>query len=137
MKHDNCLDKAIKELEDNSDDTCFNEETNNIPEVERLACDATFVDTLAGIAEKAVGRTGLCDPLYYNAPVADGLIIADALGHEAVLMAAPFCATTIPWCLSIGLDLTGGQHPVPECLDALPFCDAFNTTLTEILKKLP
>ena len=124
MIHDTCLDNAIKKFEDNSDDTCFDGEDNDIPFVERLTCDATFVATLAGIATTATKPTGLCDEAYYTMPAGDSLVpVALVLGHEAVLMAAPFCTTTIEGCTST----------IPACQVATPFCDAFKGKLAEIL----
>ena len=119
MIHDTCLDQAIKRFEDNSDGACFDGEDNDIPFEERLTCDATFVATLAGIAV-TTDPTDLCDELYYGTPV------ATALGHEAVLMAAPFCTTTITEC----------TPDVPACAVAGPFCQTFKDTLTQILSPI-
>ena len=135
MAHDNCLDTAIKEFEE-EEEKCFDGVENNIPEVDRLSCDAHFVATLAGIATTAIvsgsGPTFLCDKDYYEIDV-NGNLVADLLGHESVLMAAPFCTTTITWCQSIGLDLVGGNHPVPDCLVAGPFCTELSGKLALLL----
>ncbi len=120
MNHDACLDDAIKNFE--AGGTCFDEDSD-IDE-DRLKCDASFVAALGEIfyddsddsddSDDLPGTAaypGLCDENYYTSN--DIGQVALLLGHEAVLIAAPFCGAIAEKCPGSG---------IAACEDALPFC---------------
>mmetsp|Transcript_8117 Transcript_8117/g.17629 ORF Transcript_8117/g.17629 Transcript_8117/m.17629 type:complete len:302 (-) Transcript_8117:160-1065(-) len=117
MVHDHCLDEFINGGV---------EVDTNIDPLDRLTCDSALASTLNDLFEQAVidgngvpQPTGLCDADFYASPVdmLGGMTLIRLVSHEAILLVAPFCCTTIlPLCPSVG-----GEN----CEKATQLCNIF------------
>mmetsp|Transcript_17942 Transcript_17942/g.28981 ORF Transcript_17942/g.28981 Transcript_17942/m.28981 type:complete len:239 (+) Transcript_17942:74-790(+) len=120
--HDDCLDDAIEAL-----DCTFDPQGGcDIAFVDRFMCDAKLVAMLAKEFNSGC-PTGLCDNEFYQAQeFLGGAKPIDIVQHESMLMAGPFCLTTV---------VSGCQSPVADpslCAIALPFCSAFADALNSL-----
>jgi hypothetical protein len=112
--HDACLDEEIRMNRPPPGE--------RVPVPARCNCDVDLVSKLAVQATLAP-PTGLCDDAFYKTDVSDSLPVppVSLVGHEAVLLAAPFCCVVFaPGCATDARP-GGGTNPVNYAV-ALGFC---------------